>query len=99
MKAVIKRPGSGPDLIDVDNDLEALQQIVGGYIETLGFGNDVVIFNEEGMLLSLPKNCIVNGFKLVGTVLIVGADGEDFTDVHNPDHWLEELDLKVNQWV
>ena len=48
MKAIRKKPGCEPELIDIDNTLAALQQEVGGYIETVTIASDaVVICNEE----------------------------------------------------
>ena len=100
MKAVIKRPGTSPRLIDIENTLEALQEAVGGYIECVNVDHhDVVICNEEGRLMGLPKNCLVHLVPFVGTILIVGADEDDFTDVHEPEYWLDYLDLKENQWI
>lgn len=48
MKAIRKKPGAQPEIIEVDNTLAALQQEVGGYIETVSIADDVVIIcNEE----------------------------------------------------
>lgn len=97
MKAVIKRPGSGPAVIDIPNTLKALQEAVGGYIETVTVAEDaVIICNEDGRLLNLPANVRLFGIEFVGTILIVGTDGEDFCDVPNEDAWLDELDKKEN---
>ena len=97
MKAVIKRPGSGPAVVDIPNTLKALQEAVGGYIETVTvFADAVIICNEDGRLLSLPTNVRLFGIEFVGTILIVGTDGEEFTDVPNEDAWLDELDKKEN---
>ena len=82
MKAIRKKPGCAPELIDIDNTLKALQAEVGGYIETVTIASDaVVICNEEGRLCGLPYNCCVFGTSFVGTVLIVGTKGEEFCDV------------------
>ena len=82
MKAIRKKPGCEPELIDIDNTLKALQAEVGGYIETVTIASDaVVICNEEGRLHGLPYNCCVFGTSFVGTVLIVGTKGEEFCDV------------------
>lgn len=35
MKAIRKKPGCAPEIIEVENTLEALQQEVGGYIEAV----------------------------------------------------------------
>ena len=82
MKAIRKKPGCEPEIVEVENTLAALQQEVGGYIEviTLPYGA-ALICNEEGRLHHLMYNCVVFGVKFVGTVLIVGTKGEKFCDV------------------
>lgn len=82
MKAIRKKPGAQPEIIEVDNTLAALQTEVGGYIETVTIASDaVVICNEEGRILGLPDNGRVCGVDVVGTVLIVGTKGEELCDV------------------
>ena len=82
MKAIRKKPGCKPEVIDIDNTLEALQAEVEGHIETVTIANDaVIICNEEGRILGLPHNCRFVGVDFVGTVLIVGTKGEEFCDV------------------
>lgn len=71
---------------DIENTLEALQAAVGGYIEavTLVPGKAVMIVNEEGLLLGLSPNPIASAVantQIVGTAIVVGVDGEEFTDV------------------
>lgn len=82
MKAIRKKPGCAPEIIEVENTLKALQTEVGGYIETVTIASDaVIICNEEGRILGLPDNCRVCGVDFVGTVLIVGVNGSEFCDV------------------
>lgn len=82
IKAIRFRPGKWPELIDVENTLEALQGQVGGYIEVFPINERAVaICNEEGRLLGLKPSVRILGETLVGTVLLVGRDGEEFTDV------------------
>lgn len=58
MKAIRKKPGCAPEIIEVENTLKALQAEVGGYIETVTFASDAaVICDEEGRILGLPYNC------------------------------------------
>ena len=59
-----------------------------GHIEVLTIGKDpkvVMICNEEGKLPDLPKSFRIGGpifFDTIrGTVIICGADGDDFADV------------------
>lgn len=82
MKIIYKAPGRAPEVIEIPNTQEALQEKVGGNIETVTFAEDAcVICNEEGRLMGLPFNLTFLGRSFVGPVLIVGVEGEDFTDI------------------
>lgn len=82
MKAIRKKPGAQPEIIEVDNTLAALQQEVEGDIEVITLPYDAaLICNEEGRILGLPDNGRVCGVDVVGTVLIVGVNGSEFCDV------------------
>ena len=82
MHVIYKAPGCPPEPRDIPNTLEELQEAVGGYIETVTFATDAcVICNEEGRLMGLPYNCEFLGVGFVGPILIVGVNGEEFTDV------------------
>ncbi|MFR1506223.1 MAG: DUF3846 domain-containing protein [Butyricicoccus sp.] len=85
MKAIRKKPGCAPEIIEVENTLEALQQEVGGYIETVSIADVVIICNEEGRLCGLPYNCRFVGVDFVGTILVVGRNKDEFCDVPEAD--------------
>ena len=92
MKAIRKKPGCAPEIIEVDNTLKALQTEVGGYIETVTIASDaVVICNEEGRILGLPDNCRVCGVDFVGTILVVGRNKDEFCDVPEADFLMYHL--------
>lgn len=92
MKAIRKKPGCAPEIIEVENTLKALQWEVSGYIETVTIASDaVIICNEEGRILGLPDNCRVCGVDFVGTVLIVGTKGDEFCDVPEADFLMDHL--------
>ena len=92
MKAIRKKPGCAPEIIEVENTLKALQREASGYIETVTIASDaVIICNEEGRLHGLPYNCCVFGTSFVGTVLVVGTKGEEFCDVPPIDGFVEVL--------
>ena len=77
-----KKPGEDFTAIEIPNTLPALQAEVGGYIECVALTKDsCIICNEEGLLRGLPFNTNINGNVYVGTILVVGVKGEDFTDV------------------
>ena len=96
IKVIVKHPYLKPMLCNIDNTLEEMQMIVGGYIETVTIGGKesdtfVVICNEEGRLFDLPVNIQFGRVDFVGTVILVGTDGEEFTDV--PDDITKKLGL------
>ncbi len=71
MQVIRKDPGKPPRLVEIPNTLKALQQAVGGYIETVSFCEDaLVICNEEGLLMGLAPNCSFLGIPFVGTILM-----------------------------
>lgn len=82
MRALFKAPKDDKFReIVVPNKLDVLQQLVGGHIEAVTIATDaVIICNEEGRIKGLEHNCNFCGLDLVGPVLIVGTDGEDFAD-------------------
>lgn len=82
MRVIRKRPGQVPQIVDVENTLESLQFEVEGWIEAVTFAEDAcVICNEEGRIQGLPFNLELMGILFFGTILIVGVDGENFTDL------------------
>ena len=55
---------------------------MGGYIETVTLATDLIIIcNEEGRLLDLPFNIELCGVGFVGTILAVGAKGDEFASL------------------
>lgn len=92
MKAIRKKPGCEPEIIEVENTLKALQTEVGGYIETVTIASDVVVIcNEEGVPCGLPYNCRFVGVDFVGTILVVGRDRDEFCDVPEADFLMYHL--------
>ena len=82
MKVIIKEPGQCPRVTEIENSLSALQQAVGGYIETVTLAEDCcIICNEEGRLQGLPYNLTFCGVSFVGTILFVGVAGDEFADL------------------
>ena len=72
--------------IDIEDKLEELQRAVDGYIEVLTLVPGVVamIVNEEGRLYGMELNLAASAVAnqtIVGPALVVGVDGEEFTDI------------------
>lgn len=82
MRVLKKEPGKEFVVTEINNELSALQEAVGGYIEVFPVSEEVLIIcNEEGKLNGLPFNVKLCNEIFVGTILIVGQDGEEFADV------------------
>lgn len=81
-----KAPGKPIETRTIQNTLEALQELVGGYIETFTVASDcVLICNEEGRLRDLPANFWFCGNLFVGPVFICSQHGGDFISLHLSD--------------
>lgn len=84
IKIWVKEPGKKPEKREIELSLRSLQEIVGGYVETLTIGDgDVIICNEEGLISDLPFNCSLHipygTHRLFGTIALLGADEDEFT--------------------
>ena len=73
--------------INIPNELKTLQDLVGGHLETVKVNADLsVVCNEEGLILNLPYNRVVNGQIIFGNFFITKFDGiDDFTDLTDED--------------
>ena len=97
------RPGQYPRQVEIDNDLKALQQAVGGSIgATYPFDDPVaIVYNDDGKLMGLPLNRALRdehgeAYDVVaGTFLVVGLDEEDFGSL-SPD-LAEKFEKKFHQ--
>ena len=82
MRVFVKEPGMDPEEMQIENTLEALQNLVGGFIEVVPMAADAaIVVNEEGIIRDLPYNTCYCGQFLFGTMVFVGVDGEEFSDV------------------
>ena len=84
MKAIRKKVGQLPEVIEINNTLKDLQREVGGYIQpvtSVVIKGGIFIVNEEGILQNLEENCWIEGYRFFGNIIFVGTNGEDFTDV------------------
>ncbi len=88
IKVVIKYPGEDAREAMIENELEALQKIVRGYIEVVPFAGDLLlIVNEEGKLQNMAPNIVVlqsSGYDVIrGPVIVTRASGEEFLSLSN----------------
>jgi len=91
MRVIKVRTNYNPEIINIDNTLEAFQQAVGGYIETVNLnGDELVVCNEDGINLKLPINRTLvfktpagnfYNVPILGDFIICGTDGEEFCEL------------------
>ena len=83
-------PGQYPQQVEINNDLKALQQAVGGSIgASYPFADDpvAIVYNDNGKLMGLPLNRALrdeNGQMydaIAGDFLVVGLGEEDFASL------------------
>ena len=93
MLALITRDEEGEPLITVqpqDTDLSTLQNLVGGYIESvniIGLPTAHAYVNEEGLLKHLPVNPVASrlaGRTIVGPMIVLG-NGPDGSEGDVPE--------------
>lgn len=76
---ILKLPGEEAQMVGrIENNLEALQNLVEGYIETVTMDDCVVICNEEGRLMGMKPNCEFRGVDFVGPIVVVGREYDEF---------------------
>ena len=83
-------PRQRPQQVEIDNDLKALQQAVGGSIgASYPFADDpgAIVYNDDGKLMGLPLNRALRDEDgqmydaVAGTFLVVGLGEEDFASL------------------
>ena len=80
LKSLLIKPNELPEIVEIDNTLEAKQELVGGYIECAYLPNDdnvVLICNEEGKINGMKLNRDIGHDIIAGPFLIVGDDYEN----------------------
>lgn len=92
MKVIIKKPYKKPIYCDIPNELDALQEIVHGYVEAVAVSPDLVVLcNEEGRIDGMPHCWEVGGIDFCGPVILCGVAGPEFADVPFSKELIDQL--------
>lgn len=82
IKVAIKRPNEDPYVVPVSAELDAMQKLVGGYLQEVKICNDLIVLcDEEGKLKGQPYNCCLCGLTFVGTLVFAGVKNNDWADL------------------
>ena len=66
IKVLYKKVGREPEVIEIENTLQAMQNMVGGFIEVIPYDDYELVCNEEGKIMGLYPNVgfdydVING--------------------------------------
>ena len=78
LRVVMVEPHEAPYELNITDQLEDLQETVGGMIEVIGNGDGtLLVCNEEAKLMGMDGNRRLNGDVIAGPFFVVGTDGEN----------------------
>ena len=91
LRVCYKRPGEAADVREINNSIDALQGLVGGFFELAKVVKEGVgiLCNEEGLMFNLP----VNIYGLVGPLVWIGLSEDDFRSLTD-----EEVEEIMQRW-
>ena len=103
LTVLMVEPGKAPYQAAIGADLKSLQQVVGGYIESIAPYDDpvAIVCNEEGKLRGLPANRALRDedgdiYDIVaGNFFLAGIGEDDFIDL--PDELVEQFAEQFRQ--
>ena len=82
IEVMVFEPGKTGELRTIDDSLESMQKIVGGYIELSTISSRLAaVCNEDGLALRLPAN----RWGFVGTFFVVGLKSSEYVSLTESD--------------
>lgn len=96
IRILYKEIGKDPQIMFIDNTLEAKQKLVGGLIEVVPYDDVLIICNEEGKLLNMPPNLVFEYDYIAGNCFVIGDDykNADFKSLTDEEILRYREDLK-----
>ena len=102
IRVIVKRAGKLAEVRWIENKLEVYNKIVGGYIETFGLTDEIlIVLNEEGKIMRLEPNLLIpchGGAReyIVGDVVFVSIDGAEFAGLSDEQiSFIESIGIEV----
>ena len=78
LKILYKEVGKLPEVIEIEDTLEAKQKLVNGLIEVVPYIDDMLLIcNEEGKILKMHPNLDFTYDYIAGNCFVVGDDFEN----------------------
>lgn len=92
IKVIYKQVNKKPELIEIEDTLEAKQKLVGGLIEIVEYAKDLLLIcNEEGKIYGLRPNLSFEHDYIVGDCFIIGDDFENEGFKSVQDNQIEKI--------
>ena len=96
IKVLYKRVGREPEVVEMENTLQSMQSMVGGFIEVIPYDDYELVCNEEGKIMGLYPNVGFDYDVINGNFFIANDDYEtgDFTSLTEKNIEKIKEDLK-----
>ena len=92
LRIVLKKVGENPEIMNIENTLEAKQKLVNGWIEVVSVTDDILLIcNEEGKLENLLPNLNFGCDYIAGDCFFVGDDYENGDFKSLTENQIEEV--------
>lgn len=92
LRIVLKKVGKNPEVMNIENTLEAKQKLVDGLIEVVSITNEILLIcNEEGKLDNLPPNLLFDYDYIAGDCFFIGDDYKNGDFKSLTDEQIEEV--------
>ena len=92
LRIVLKKVGEIPEIMNIENTLEAKQKLVGGLIEVVSVTDNILLIcNEEGKLENLFPNLVFDYDYIAGDCIFVGDDYENGDFKSLTDDQIDEI--------
>lgn len=100
IRILYKEVGKEPQIMFIDNTLEAKQKLVGGLIEVVPYDDVLIICNEEGKILNMPPNLVFEYDYIAGNCFVIGDDykNADFKSLTDEEILKYREDLKKSSF-
>lgn len=98
IRIVYKKVNEDAKVMEIENTLEAKQDLVGGLIEVVPYLNDdiLLVCNEEGKLMNLKPNVLFDLDYIAGDFFVIGDDYENADFKSLTDAQCEEIIKDLN---
>lgn len=97
IKILYKQVGKPCEVREIENTLEAKQELVGGLIEIIPFHNVLLVCNEEGKLLNMPPNLLFKYDYIAGDCFFIGDDFENSDFKSLTDEEIEKCKKEIEK--